>query len=135
MELAVAILWFVAIFVWDLVSDYKKWLKNRAVKHGKEYWLRLALLIIPTVIFASLLDVSLWWGLAVAATMQGSLWWFLFDGLANVLRGYSWTFEGSIDENESLWDNFVRWLGNTWTVIIKVLLVAASITTYVKMFA
>ncbi len=58
-----------------------------------------------------------------------------FDGLYNVFRRYQWTFEGSKDKDESIWDDFVRWLGKTWTIVLKVLLVAGSITSYIKMLA
>jgi len=53
MIFAVAILLFFAVLIWDLISDYEKWLKERKVNHTKEGWLRATLLLIPTLILIS----------------------------------------------------------------------------------
>lgn len=134
-DLLVGIAWYIIVFVWDLWSDYKKWLSNRKVRHSPEYWMRIALLITPSIILASRLDADWWLGLFVTLSVFGSVWWLFFDGLYNKLRGFDWTFEGSKDKDESIWDDFVRWLGKTWTLVLKILLVAGSVTTFVKMLA
>ena len=134
-DLLVGIAWYIIVFVWDLWSDYKKWLSNRKTKHIPEYWMRIALLITPSIILASRLDADWWLGLFVTLSVFGSVWWLFFDGLYNKLRGFNWMFEGSKDKDESIWDDFVRWLGKTWTLVLKILLVAGSVTTFVKMLA
>lgn len=134
-DLLVGISWYVIVFVWDLWSDLRKWNANKTTKHIPEYWMRIALLIVPTVILASRLAADWWLGLFVTLAMFGSIYWMFFDGLYNVFRRYRWTFEGSKDKDESIWDDFVRWLGKTWTIVLKVLLVAGSITSYIKILA
>lgn len=132
-DLYVGIAWYLIVFVWDLVTDYKKWLANRKIKHTPEYWMRVALLIVPTIILSAQLNATWWIGLFVTLSLFGSFWWLFFDGIYNVLRGFKWTFEGSKDKDESLWDGFVRWLGTFWTLFVKILLLTASVITFIKL--
>ena len=134
-DLLVGIAWYIIVFVWDLWSDLRKFNANKKTKHIPEYWMRIALLITPAIILSSRLDANWWLGLSVTLSVFGSIYWLFFDGLYNVFRRYPWTFEGSKDKDESIWDDFVRWLGKTWTLVLKILLVAGSITTFIKMLA
>lgn len=77
------IICFVAVLVWDLVTDYRKWLKERVINHDKEFWVRVALLT-PTGILLSWGHTWQIW--IVVAAMIGFWWLTLFDGIFNLLR-------------------------------------------------
>lgn len=104
-----AIISFFAILAWDLISDYKKWLSNFRVNHGKEAVLRSALLVVPTVLFCLAHPDKFYWILiGNVLLMQFFTFWLLFDGIYNKLRGFDWWFAGSNDPDDPVLDNIVQ---------------------------
>jgi hypothetical protein len=116
----IPVILFLAVLAWDILSDYKKWLKNSSVEHTKEAWLRM-LLLSPSIIGFTIFHPVKHWGILVLSIfMVLSIFWYLFDGFYNKIRGFDWWFSGSIDEDESKFDNFLRWLGGFWGKVIKI---------------
>ncbi len=104
-----AVISFFAILTWDIITDYRKWLKKRSVKHTDEAWLRVLLMIVPTVMFCISHTPSFdIWVLIDVALMEFFWFWLLFDGLYNKLRGFGWWFAGSDDPDDSVLDDFLQ---------------------------
>ena len=124
---------FFVVLAWDVASDYTKWLKHRAVIHGKEAWVR-AILLAPSCYYMSTdLPLQWYWGLSISAFAEASMWWLLFDGLYNVFRGYNWWFTGSVDPDDASTDTFLRKLKKWQHIALKFALIATSLAAY--MFA
>jgi len=105
----IAVISFFAILAWDVVTDYRKWLKQRSVNHTDEAWLRVLLMIVPTVFFCIAHTPAFnIWVLIDVALMQLFIFWLLFDGIYNKLRGFGWWFAGSDDPDDSVLDNFLQ---------------------------
>lgn len=105
----IAVISFFAILAWDVITDYRKWLKQRSVNHTDEAWLRVLLMIVPTVFFCIAHTPAFnIWVLIDVALMQLFIFWLLFDGIYNKLRGFGWWFAGSDDPDDSVLDNFLQ---------------------------
>jgi hypothetical protein len=78
-----AIILFFVVLAWDLIADYRKWLKERVINHDREWWIRVALLVPSGVFFSWGHPWEMW---IVAAAMMGFWWLTLFDGIFNLLR-------------------------------------------------
>src|SRR5438046_10414494 len=84
MKLLIAIILFIAVFIWDLITDKKKFDKaDYFFNHKKDWWLRLFLLT-PSIVFFSLATNNFIWSLQLSAIKIGFYYWFLFDGIYNV---------------------------------------------------
>lgn len=127
----VAILLFVAVLIWDVITDYRKWLKSKAVDHKKESWLRIILLLPSMIFFIIAHSQNTWWVFVDVWAMTGFVFWFLFDGIYNKLRGFNWWFTGSDDADDAGTDNFLQTIPHWLHVTIKVLGMAASVTIYI----
>lgn len=125
----IAILWFLGVLAWDIISDYKKWKKNIPVKHTNEMLIRAALLI-PSAILLSWGDFSIL-KLLTATAMLGAWWWEFFDGIYNKLRGKSWRFNGSIDPDDSKLDTFLYHLSATKQALLKWGLIGLTTILYI----
>lgn len=94
-----AVIWFVAVLIWDVTTDLKKWRDGMTIDHDKEAWIRVGLLVPSTVGFA--LHGSFWlWPAAVL--MQGFVFWTLMDGFVQVLRGFPWFTPGTTAKLDSI---------------------------------
>lgn len=111
-----AIILFITIVAIDVVSDYRKWLKNRRVNHAREAWIRIAFLLPCVALFS--LDLEWWWTF-VPAFMVMSWYWLLFDSVYNVLRGFPVFFTGSDDPDDALSDNLLQKLKLWQHIAIK----------------
>lgn len=136
--IAAAIIWFFCVLAWDIITDYNKWLKSRDINHTKEWWLRVALLIPSTILFTIPMSYDLPLFLAVMLApvfMQAFVWWLLFDGIYNKLRGFGWWFNGSDDgaNKDSKLDIFLMRLKDWQEAVLKIGLAAGSIILYIKL--
>lgn len=136
--IAIPIILFVAVLAWDVATDYKKW-KNEQynLNHTKEWWLRVALLFPSVTGFALLLPVNWIAGCGLSAAMCAFVWWLLFDGIYNKLRGFGWWYNGS-DDGEGLDANTDEWLRGRklWVQIaVKVGLAVLFTTLYIIVYA
>ena len=125
----IAILWYFGFLYWDVKSDYKKWLQQLPVKHGKEAVQRGLLLMPSFILLMWNTDWTIWNGIS-ALLLMGSAYWELFDGWYNKLRGFKWRFNGSVDPDDSLLDKFLYKIGDTWEGVLKIGLILASLTFY-----
>ena len=129
-----AIISFFAILAWDIITDYRKWLKQRGVKHTDEAWLRVLLMIAPTILFCIAHTPAFnIWVLVNVAMMEFFLFWLLFDGFYNKIRGYGWWFAGSDDEDDAWLDNIIQawpWMAKIIKITGAILFVTIYIITY-----
>jgi hypothetical protein len=129
MFIILAILSFAAVLYWDVKSDFNKWKKGLPVKHKKEMLIR-CLLLTPTTLFLTLANFSLI-NIPLAILMQGAWWWELFDGFYNKIRGFSWRFNGSEDDDEADTDELLRQLKPQEQAILKWGLITLFTTLYI----
>lgn len=113
----IALIWFVGVLYWDVSTDYKKWKKKKPVDHTTD-WLLRGLLIIPSTVLLSLPEITLQ-RIGAALLMQGFLWWELFDGFYNLMRGFSWRFNGTVDPDDSFLDKILHKLSPLQETILK----------------
>ncbi len=146
------------ILYWDVNSDFKKWVKNQAVRHKSEWRLR-ALLCLPVIILFTVAhpaENGYRWGTFFAfictCFMIGFVWWLVFDGWYNVKRRnhlkktdaapayykqFTWWYVGSFNEashSDSFLDKLQFWLGNTGSKILKLVGVVVWVLIYVLSF-
>lgn len=127
---------FFIVLGWDLRSDYKKWKEGVHVKHTKEALTR-GLLLIPAIsllVVPKVINTSFWyflWVSTVSVGLYGSLWWELFDGIYNKLRGFKWRFNGSVDSDDSKLDRFLYKIGDFWEGVMKVGLILLFLILYI----
>jgi hypothetical protein len=135
----IACILFVAVLLYTVDRHYKLWRTAQQqpnageatpIKHKPEYRLRIMLLL-PSI--ACFIHASSWQIISAVATllMVGFLFWFLFDGLSNLKRGKDWWFIGTIDKDESTFDNIKRWLGPVWTKIVQISFAIGSVLLYI----
>lgn len=120
--MAPGIILFFAVLILNLIVDYGEWIKNKPVNHGKEAWIRLVLLI-PSIWILS--PPVLW-----VLLMEFFVYWTLFDGIYNKLRGFDWWFPGSVEKSDAILDKLQRKLGKTGSLILKFVGCGASIFFY-----
>ena len=106
-----SIIFVLIVIVVKLVYDYKLWLKHKQVNHFKE-WAFMAAASIPSiVIFAKHSELPAMFSIPICGGMIAGFIWMFFDGIYNLLRGYSWWFTGSEDGNDDAkTDNFLQGL-------------------------
>ena len=129
MSIILASILFFTILYLDVQSDYKKWKDNKPVNHFKE-WAFRALFLVPSVILLALpwLSIS---KLIAASFMEGVLFWELFDGLYNKIRGFSWRFNGSKDKDDSWLDKLLYNLSPKQQMLLKWGLISIFTTLYI----
>lgn len=124
MNIIATILLFTIILYWDLSTDKKKYdadpMKSKAsVNHQKEWYVRVLLMVIPTIILV--LDVkdfyALFFAMLSGGMALGFLYWILFDGIYNVWVLKEQFFD-IIGTTSSL-DQFQQRLGKREAVIFK----------------
>lgn len=111
---------FFAVLYWDITTDIKKWKQERTVKHKKEAWQRIALLIPAMALLTFFHPGVLIWSALCTKLMGFFVYWMLFDGFYNKGRGKDWWYLGSIDADESALDNFIRTIGQTAHKVLKI---------------
>jgi hypothetical protein len=124
------ILSFILVLVWDVLSDYRKWVNKIPVKHTYEALIR-GLLLIPSFVFLVLpkeQSITLYF---TTAALISSVWWELFDGFYNKIRGFKWRFNGSRDPDDSKLDMFLYNIGDTWEGVLKISLIILFLTFYI----
>lgn len=97
----IPVILFFAVLFWDVISDVKKWRRELTIYHTKEAWLRCALLIPSTILFTVFHPDKTLWILVLSLLMQFFTFWFLFDGLFNKLRGFSWWKSATMDGKDN----------------------------------
>ena len=110
---------FLIVLAIDLITDYKRWLKQRIVNHKRGAWIR-AVALIPSMIFLHLGNpfhntkpIEL---VVLIILMEFFVWWLIFDGCYNLLRGDNfWAIKGTT----AALDKFQQTIGPFWTWIIK----------------
>lgn len=142
-SILIAAVLFTAVLIWDVETDLKKWKNNIAVKHAKEWWLRVALLL-PTIILLTVAHPQengySWATLKVLLTVGwfvSFLWWLLFDGIYNNRRGYGWWFRGSFNDKghrDSWFDGLQEMIGTAFSIFLKVGGVLAPLLMYIISF-
>lgn len=133
-----SILYMIALG-WTVNIHYKKWRYGQQqpdtgnttpIRHLPESFIRVAMFAPSIILF--------WWAkefvllqLAVTVFTVLATLWLLFDGLFNLKRGKDWWYIGTIDKDESTFDNIKRWLGPVWTKIVQISLAVGSILLYI----
>lgn len=126
--LLASILFFTVLYL-DIQSDYKKWKDNKPVNHLKE-WIFRALFLVPSILLLSLPNFPIW-KLLVASLLEGALFWELFDGFYNKIRGFSWRFNGSKDKDDSWLDKLLYNLSPKQQMLLKWGLISIFTTLYI----
>jgi hypothetical protein len=132
------ILYTIAL-LWSVNIHYRKWRYGQQqpdtgnttpIKHLPESFIRAAMFS-PSMLFFLWADGFGWLNLMVVVFASLALTWLLFDGLFNLKRGKDWWFIGTVDKDESFFDNIKRWLGPVWTKIVQISIAVGSILLYI----
>lgn len=127
MYLVIAAILFLATLTIDLVIDIRKWKREDYTVNHKKKWVR-GFGLVPAAI---LLSWDNWWLLIPSPGLILFLYWLLFDGLYNLLRGFGWWYMGSDDEDDAETDNFLQRLPLWAHVTIKLGGFALFTTLYI----
>lgn len=127
----IAVIAFLVVLAYDLFSDYSVWIHGVRVNHGSGLKERIAVLTIPVLLFTIPLKGGFVWGLLLSGAMCGFVYWTLFDGLYNVMRGFSWMFTGSVDADDAATDKFLR--RYPWVQWARIGMAGALLITYIVM--
>lgn len=135
MYILAIISYIVAIFL-NVDRHYKKWKHGQkqpdvgntiSIRHFPESLIRF-LMFAPSVFFLWVAIGFTWIDFAKSVFTEVSITWFLFDGLFNIKRGKDWWFIGTVDKDESFFDNVKRSIGPVWTKILQIGLILFSIS-------
>lgn len=129
MIIILSILWVIGVLIWDLLSDFKKWKKDIPVKHTDEALLRV-LILLPAIAGFSAPDFDPL-TMVSAAAMIFSWWWEFFDGFYNKLRGFSWRFNGSHDDDDPVLDEFLYKFSAKQQMLLKWSLIILTTILYI----
>ncbi|MEO6610760.1 MAG: hypothetical protein ABIT05_01465 [Chitinophagaceae bacterium] len=131
---------FFLVLAGKLFIDYRKFLRREPVNHKKE-WLVCAALSIPSVVLLvvghpaySGVSWPTFWITICVVLLEMVLFWFLFDGIYNVLRGQKWNFLGSFNDpghEDSDLDKVAQIMGAELSQFIKIVGSAVLIIVYV----
>jgi hypothetical protein len=119
---------FLAVLAYDLFSDYSQWIRGERISHRAELKERIVLLTVPVLLLAVPLKGAFLWGLLLSGAMAGLLYWCLFDGLYNIMRGFPWLFTGSVDPDDAATDKLLR--RYPWMQWARIGVAAALLITY-----
>lgn len=136
------IILFCLILGGDIWTDYAKWADNYTpINHTLEAIIRMVLLVPSGFLLAGYVEKNplrihfhkYWWqyGL-ITAGMMGSVYWVCFDSVYNMLRGFDWLFNGSVDGGDSKLDLFLMKLKDWQEALLKLGLCAVFIFLYIK---
>lgn len=127
--ISLAILWFIGVLWWDVVSDYRKIEHNIPINHTKEGILRCFLLA-PSALGFWLANPSLI-SVPIIIFMQGAWYWEFFDGLLNRKRDLPWRYNGSHEPDGSKLDSFLYHISSTKQALLKWGLIILTTSGYV----
>lgn len=128
----IATILLVAILIFKIVHDYKKWIDGKIIDHrNKKNWIILAVSCIPSIILYSI-PCNSWWAVPISATMSALFIWLFFDGFYNILRGFNWWYTGTDDKEDALTDNFLQSIPLWLHIVIKILPLITIIYLYIK---
>lgn len=120
---------FGLVLWWDVKTDYRRWKNKKPINH-KTDWLIRVLLISPSIVLLSFPSFHIW-NIVFASLLEGFLFWELFDGFYNKLRGFSWRFNGTIDPDDSFLDRILYKLTPIQETILKWGLILISALLYI----
>jgi len=124
---------FFTVLAWDLITDYRKFLKQRELSHQKEAWLRCLLLSPATIFFIIFHPVKDWTAIVYSIGMEFFVFWTLFDGIYGLLRNEGFWYVGKPGDNdEGRTDTFLRSIPKWLHILIKLGGCAGSIYLYFK---
>lgn len=125
-----AIILFALALAWDVITDYRKFLKRKPVNHTADAWLRVALLLPSAFCFERATNLEWYWSVPLIAVMFFFTWLLLFDGIYSTLIGQGFFFAGTTGKIDRV---LVK-----WPVIrraaFKIAGTAVSIFLYVKFY-
>jgi len=133
------VLLFYLVLRWDINDDFKKWLENKGVKHKREFFLRIALLLPCIVGFTYASPVNWYYGFIISGLMVGSSFMLLFDGLYNNKRKFNFWFNGSNGPHDRsrfdrFWSNMPNWKEATIKIGASLVFVAIYYLTFLTWF-
>lgn len=134
MILFLGIIFFLLVFGFDLISDFKKWITHRSVDHTFEAWQRAIFLIPSIILFHLSCPNQQLKSLLIIILFLFFTYWLFFDGFYNKLRGYDWWFMGSDDKDDAKLDNLQQWLGLKCTKILKIGGFIITFFLYIKLW-
>lgn len=132
MLLILGIIWFLIVMAADLYSDYEKWLSERVVKHTLEGWER-GIFLLPSIAFICFhFNVPVWKYIDFAI-FEAFLYWVLFDGIYNKIRGFDWWFFGSFGDpgGDAKTDILQKHIGLTGAKILKIGGIIITLTLFI----
>lgn len=113
---------FLLVLAADLITDYRLWKKNKPVNHKVGFIIRSVGL---TPIFILLGARSI--------LLVGALYFLLFDGLYNLLRGFNFWFTGSNDKDDATTDNFLQSIPLWAHIALKFALIIVGVIIFIKL--
>lgn len=140
------ILFFLPL-AYKLKNNFEKWKIDKPVNHSKEWkWVALAEATTAGLFFIILSGRELWYSIPVSLLMIAFWFWFLFDGLYNVIRKryainsgwklingqYDFWYTGSNDKDDAVTDNFLQRLTPSQHKVLKVLLIILFTYLYAR---
>lgn len=120
-----AVIIFAATLLIDVYTDIKRWKKGVVTDDVKISHIRGALL--RSFGLAPVIFILGWQSIPAV----GFLYWFLFDGLFNHIRGFNWWFTGSDDKNDAKTDDFLQSISLTKQKWIKIGGTIISVILYI----
>lgn len=132
-----------SLILYQEVNLHNKRLNEGKVIRHKEEWLIRAVLLLPSIIMLSLpynnkydfnttfLIIIIILKLLLSGVFFAFLWWELFDGFYNTKRKKPWRFLGTIEQDESSADNFLRKFSTKKQAIIKIGAIIISLSLLV----
>lgn len=133
--LIISIAAFIAVLLWFLHRDLKKWGASIPIDHGGKSVLRRLLFQLPSAIgFIWFADWNLW-AFPVAYLMMNFTWWEFFDGIFNIRRNFHWRFNGSFNDpgHTDPWtDKLLRRMAPWQQAVLKWSLIGISVFIYIK---
>lgn len=119
--IAAGVVTFAAVLTWDIIDDYRKFVNTRSVRHKREFWIRVALLL-PSM-FAFVLANFTLLNLLIVPAMEGFVFLNVFDGVSNWLKNQKWFWTGThsaAETDDSATDGFLERQPFWLNVVIKV---------------
>lgn len=98
-----------------LIYDLTLWFRrerrgtgNKTVHHAKE-WILMAAGAVPSIWnFAVHINLLWYYAWLISGLMCAFYLWITFDGFYNKIRGFKWSYTGSVDPDDPKSDIFLR---------------------------
>jgi hypothetical protein len=135
MMVLVSCILFFAVLGLFLALHFRRWLQTRGVNHKRTALIRCACLLPSTAGFTMASPGQHFWVFILAAFMQAFVFWVLFDGFYNRLRGFKWWYGGGhndpTEKDDSILDQFISSTNGFLGQIIKLAGCGITITVYI----